>query len=251
MKIISHNVNYHNRQLATLVGRVFSTSPDIVCFQEFPQTSLSLLPQSDYSCHWTSDADNIRFPQQSMLLVTLISHRYPVVSTSHFDYFSYPHTSVLDRYYYRHICHMAERDQAIEVNTSKFKIINCRLSAATGVTNKHQMLKNILHQVPKTPPTVVCGDFNTTPNLLFRLATGLIRGYSIPELFVPEEPIVNKLITSHDFLNHFRHFGTLSFLGLPSMQLDYILTNSSLVAVNKSLLGTFGSDHQMLFLETK
>lgn len=252
MKIVSWNVSFGNRHLESQISNIFKKDPDIVCLQEFPKNKLNILdlyPQ--YKYFYTFDAKFPKTIDDGMLILTAVKDTKKVKNFQVFTYINKEFSSLLNMFYYKYFSKIEELNDALIVKLeNNQKIVNFRLSTATGPLNRELMLKNILLSCKKSK-NVLCGDFNTANNVIFRVLTGAIRGYKLKEFFVDEYKNINKLLSGYGYQNPFFNTKTLSCIFLPKMQLDYIvIPKESKKYKTKIEKRQTGSDHRIITLVT-
>lgn len=249
MLLIDWNVKDRNKKIGKLISHVVSFKPDVVCFQEFPDSDLGRLKGfNDYSVHLTNDFRYLS--GKTAYICTLVRDRF--AKSTELEYSQATVDSIMNKLLYEKIIKVKEFHRAnyvdLDNNRKKYRIFNLHLSAAASPHTKIQYFHSVTRSFSKEGVNIICGDLNIVNNLVIRFSTGWFRGYKLSEMFMDESKEFEKILTKFNLENIFKDEYTMIFPF--NIQPDHILIPKSVEVKNKYVSKkSFDSDHKMLLVE--
>lgn len=251
MRIITWNANSKNKKITKLIDYAFDKNPDVICFQELPYKTLqNITNNTNISTTFTQDFSNTDV-EHNGYICTLSKLKPTNVLT--FEYFHKESRSVLNTLFYKKIMHNTEHHRALttklKLNGKNICITNVRLSTAIGIKERLLQLQTVLQNQSRDSINIICGDLNISDSKLFNATTGLVRGFTLQELFQDERKAVEKLCNQYNFVNIFNGNTTSMVPGM-LLQFDHILIPMGVNVSHKAIeQNRFGSDHKMLLVD--
>jgi len=250
MRIITWNVRFKNPRARFLIDHALSHTPDIMCFQEFPESMIPYLKQRGFT---VTEAHDFVSRVGGLNSCIVIASKKKPISTHTINYSHIKNASLLSRWVYTRMAKMTEQHLApvsvISHGGGTVQITNARLSCAVGTRERLKEFETILAQLKPTIPTILAGDFNIVDNPFFNLITGWVRGFHVPEYFINERKAFERMVAHHGYTNIFRKRST-SITNHPLLQFDHILIpKDAHVTYHIIEKKRFGSDHRMLLAD--
>lgn len=240
-----------NTKMDKLLQYALSYNPDVLCLQEVPTLALEKLrSQETYSIAHTHDFINQR-EGKNCYISTLSKDGFQ--KTEEITYFDKSIKSLLNNFFYKKLGKNEEMHKGLltdfRFNNKEIRLINVRLSCATGPTNRIEQFKNVLKHLDKNKVNMVCGDLNIVDSIPFNVVTGWARGFKKREWLIDERKLFEEKCMEYGLTNIFRGITTV-ILPFPLLQLDHILVPKGIKVKNKEVSKhTYGSDHRMLMVD--
>jgi exonuclease III len=246
MKIFSWNTFDHNKNTLKGINYILNQNPDVICLQEIPYKLLSKLEKlSNYYLTKIVDFKGIDNPEKGTYLCILTKNK--PISIKTISYYSKQINCLWSSIYYKKLLNQEEQHDAISIELpNNIQITNAHLSAVANETNRTNMLKNLTSNLNPVKTQIICGDFNTSNNIVTRKVRNLVGEKEVNKC---EKSPVQLLLQQLHLKNIFEGKFTSNAFAIKE-QFDYILVSKDTnikdyqVESNK-----FGSDHNIIWVK--
>lgn len=175
MRVATWNVYKGNRKIKSGLHHLFSNSPDIVCLQEVPYETLSLLRREfpEYSLYYTFDFVNSRL--EGSIFICLLT-KLPVVGGGEYVYSEKIYHSPLSDILYKKIETNKEQHMAVYLDVlykgEKIRFQGVRLSCAVGPSIRRGFIRSLQKNFISSGQNVILGDLNVSTDKILGLLEG-------------------------------------------------------------------------------
>lgn len=245
MKLFTWNVKYNNKNPEEGLDYIFSQSPDVVSCQEILLPQIKYIEEKfGYFANPVIDYYKRDTPFNYLVLFTKIKPiKVVTIETQSFD------SSLMTKILFKWEAFVDTRKAislTLEIEGKVVQIIGAHPSSTVRSTILTKQIQEILAAITQTP-AVVIGDFNTFEKNLWNLATGFLRGFKKEDYKLSEIDELFRVSKEKDLQPLFNED---TFMGLvPRIPLDNIIISKGINVIEKSKLGQFESDHNILYAE--